>query len=207
MKYYSIASLLILAIIAFSACGKGDFFDKDLKKTDQDKICFELVYPITYIMPDDSAISGDNETSVNAAIKAWYAAHPDSKAKYALLYPVEIVFEDGTIKTIKDETEMIAAKKHCNDDAIAICNWDYSKVSDDAVWKKYIVKDLVTDDACGCIVSGTVKYVKNGSSFAYVVDYGDGSCDAWAFLATYYGGDAKKVKKCKFKLDCLADGE
>lgn len=77
-----------------------------------DKDCFELVYPVTYDMPDGSTLSGDNET-VNNAIKAWYEANPDSEEKPALQYPVEVTFKENITKTIQNEEEMIAAKAYC----------------------------------------------------------------------------------------------
>ena len=43
---------------------------------------------------------------------------------------------------------------------VEICEWDGSKVSDTDVWQEYIVEELVTDEVCGCIVEGVVKYHK-----------------------------------------------
>ena len=85
---------------------------------------------------------------------------------------------------------------------IEFCEWDISKVADSDVWEEYIVEELVTDDACGCIVEGVVKYVKIDNDFAHVVYYGKGECDGWAYLVTYYDLEGKKVKKCKFEMEC-----
>ncbi len=171
---------------------------------DGDKVdCFKLVYPVTYTMPDGSEVTGNNEEEVWTAIKAWYTAHPDSKADAVLQYPVQIVFGDE-IKTINNNEEMALAKKACKDDKgdMEICDWDLSKVSDPAVWTQYIVEPVVTNDQCGCPVSGVLKYVKTGTDFAYVLYYGKGECDQWGYLVTYYDGTDKKVKKCKVKFDC-----
>lgn len=163
--------------------------------------CFKLVYPVTFTMPDGSEVTGNNEEEVWTAIKAWYEAHPDSKADAVLQYPVQIIFGDE-IKTINSEEEMILAKKACSDELV-VCDWKEPQTTDGAVWVKHIVKDLVIKDNCGCPVAGLVKYTKNGHT-AYLLDYGDGACDNWAFLITCYDGNCEsdKVKKCKIKLDC-----
>lgn len=77
------------------------------------KECFTLIYPLSYEMPDESVISGDDKDELNSAMKAWYEANPDSKEKPRLVYPVDVKFEDGSIKTIGDEDEMIVLKKDC----------------------------------------------------------------------------------------------
>ena len=211
----SILSLFVLAMLAFSSCQKGDTSKDELLKDEalkvDDKVtdkapCFELVYPVSYTMPDGSTVTG-NAGELKLAMKAWYKAHPDSKADPVLQYPVEItsVKFDG-VKVINNEEEMIEAKKACEDGAgeLKVCDWDGSKVADPAVWEAYIVEPIVTSEDCGgCIVSGVVKYVKINTDFAYVIYYGKGECDEWAYLVTHYGATSdKKEEKCKFKLDC-----
>lgn len=165
--------------------------------------CFKLVYPVTYTLPDGSEVTGNNEEEVWTAIKAWYEAHPDSKADVVLQYPVQIVIGDQ-IKTINNAEEMALAKKGCKDDKdeMEICDWDISKVSDPAVWTQYVVEPVVINDQCGCPVSGTVKITKNNADFAYMLYYGSGECDQWGYLVTYYGGPDYVEKKCKVKFDC-----
>ena len=213
----SIFSFFILSMLAFSSCDKGaqiDEKEKDYlsdKETDKnvdvvkdhdgkDK-CFDLVYPVTYLLPDGTSVSGGQE-ELEAAIKAWYEAHPDFAEKPVLQYPVEVIFAHIDVpQTISNEEEMIALKKECHDE-LEVCVWDGSKISDTNIWEEHIIEPLVISDACGaCFVSGKVKYVKIGTDFAYVINYGKGECDGWAYLATYQDGD-DKIKKCKFDLDC-----
>lgn len=122
----SIFSFLVLGIFVLSSCEKGNIVKetdskdliewKDDTEGKKDKTaCFELVYPVTFLMPDGSALTG-NEEEVWGAIKAWYEANPDSEEKPALQYPVEIAFEDGTIQAINDEAAMEAAKEDCGDE-------------------------------------------------------------------------------------------
>lgn len=120
---YSVIGFLLLAFLAFISCEKGDLskdkWDKEDKgewdKGEEDKkACFELVYPVTYGLPDGSTASG-GKTEVWETIKAWYEANPDSKAKPELQYPVEIIFEGEEVKTIHNKEEMLWAKKACAD--------------------------------------------------------------------------------------------
>jgi len=84
--------------------------DKDGK---DDEACFEMVYPLSYEMPDGVLITGENEDELNTAIKAWYEMNPDSKEKYRLVYPVDVLLKDGSTVTIENEAEMIELKKDC----------------------------------------------------------------------------------------------
>jgi len=79
---------------------------------DKAKPCFELVYPITYIMPDGTTVTGDNEKNLTKALKTWYEAHPDSQVKHTLQYPVDVVFKGKTI-TINDEDGLKKLKSNC----------------------------------------------------------------------------------------------
>ena len=78
----------------------------------KEKPCFQLVYPITYLMPDGTSVTGDDEKALNQAIKSWYEAHPDSAVKHSLQYPVDVIFKDKTI-TISDEEGMKKLKASC----------------------------------------------------------------------------------------------
>ncbi|NQY11866.1 MAG: hypothetical protein HRT71_20415 [Flavobacteriales bacterium] len=73
---------------------------------------------------------------------------------------------------------------------------------------QYIVKPLVVDESCGCIVQGFVKYVKDGKTVA-LVDYGDGTCDGWATKNICVDGNCehKKASCCKFEVTCIANDE
>lgn len=116
----------LLTLVVFSSCDKSDLkkkaFDKKEWDKDYDKekeVCFDLVYPVTYIMPDGSTITGDNQDAIWDAMKVWYNAN-DSEEKPSLQYPVDVIFEedDGTsaTETVANEDEMIAIKKECYDE-------------------------------------------------------------------------------------------
>jgi len=89
----------------------------DCRKWDDDKKdwgCFRLVYPITFIMQDGSAISMiDKEDWME--LKSWYEENPDIEEKPALQYPVNIIYRDGDTKTINNDEEMASTKEDCRD--------------------------------------------------------------------------------------------
>jgi hypothetical protein len=82
--------------------------------------CFDLVFPVTYIMPDGSAyvIASEEDESGWEELKEWYDSNPDSDQRPELQYPVDIVTwenEESVTITINNEEEMIAAKEECRE--------------------------------------------------------------------------------------------
>ena len=108
---------VVLAGILFSCKDKAPDNDDQLKAGDpgaNSKVrCLEMVYPLTFIMPDGSTITGNDRKEIRFAMKRWYEANPSSKERPALQYPVEIKFRDGTISTIHNKEEMRRAKAGC----------------------------------------------------------------------------------------------
>ena len=95
---------------------------------DENRQCFELVYPVTFIMPDGTSITvaTDDENGWQE-VKNWYDANPESEERPTLEYPIDIVYEtnegDSTV-TINNEEEMEAAKDECQDE------WNDNEVRD-----------------------------------------------------------------------------
>ncbi|MGK0391653.1 MAG: hypothetical protein ACI94Y_004420 [Maribacter sp.] len=98
-------SFFIFVVLILISCEK--------EKCNKDGICFELIYPVSYNMPDGTVITGNNKEEIWAPIKIWYEANPDSEEKPTLQYPVDLIFDEGTEKTIESEEEMKWAKKGC----------------------------------------------------------------------------------------------
>jgi hypothetical protein len=85
---------------------------------DFDGTCFDLVYPVTYVMPDGSTIivEGDDEDGWSD-LKDWYEENGDSEDKPELQYPVDIILETeegSSTVTINNEEEMASAKRECH---------------------------------------------------------------------------------------------
>ncbi len=73
--------------------------------------CFDLVYPVTFIMPDETEITGDTEEEIGLAMRIWYADNPDTEEHPELQYPVDI--EYGTTATVNSNEEMRLAYGNC----------------------------------------------------------------------------------------------
>ena len=82
--------------------GRNGDKDKSDWGRDEDKgdwKCFDLVLPVTYVMPDRSTITVENENDWDA-LKDWYEANPESEEKPELQFPVNVEFDDEII-TVK----------------------------------------------------------------------------------------------------------
>jgi len=91
---------------------KDEFYwDRDEK---EDWKCFNLVLPVTFIMPDGSTItvSSDNENSWYE-IKDWYELNSDAEEKPSLQYPIDITFDGATV-SINNDDEMRELYRRCD---------------------------------------------------------------------------------------------
>ncbi|NOT37394.1 MAG: hypothetical protein HOP11_08460 [Saprospiraceae bacterium] len=78
--------------------------------------CFELVYPVTLILPDNSEVTIAKKEDFRAAIKAWREANPGKPtSRPHLKFPLTVTLkEDGTTVTVNSKEELIALKDRCN---------------------------------------------------------------------------------------------
>jgi len=108
---------------------KGRTYDKNdwNEKENEDWICFEIVFPISFNMPDGSIITVDSEEEGWSEIKNWYELNSDSKEKPSMQYPVVIFIEEGP---------MILNNNDDLKDAYTGCNYDRRKNRDDYDRKK-----------------------------------------------------------------------
>ncbi len=189
--------------ISFSSCKKEDWKKDKVDYAKEKESCVELVYPISYTMPDGTELIGE-ENEIWTAIKAWYEANPDIETKAILNYPVEVVLKDGTLKSINDDAEMILAKGDCEDkdkDDLELCEWDETVEASGPSFEKIIVKDLVESEDCGCIVSGMEKYLENGQT-RFLIYYKYEECEGYGYKVVCENGDCEDAEKCKFFQDC-----
>lgn len=77
--------------------------------------CFQFVFPITFIMPDDTNITLESRDDW-VLIRTWYADNPDANERPELVFPVDIMFEDGEVQTIIDLEELREVKSACRED-------------------------------------------------------------------------------------------
>jgi hypothetical protein len=81
---------------------------------DQER-CFELVYPVTFIMPDGTEMKIESREDM-PQLRDWYTDNPDAEGRPDIQFPVDIVFKDGTVITITSSEELLGAYARCGDD-------------------------------------------------------------------------------------------
>ena len=97
--------------------GDKDKADWDRDEDKGDWKCFDLVLPVTYVMPDRSTITVGNENDWDV-LKDWYEANPESEEKPELQFPVNVEFDDreGTANAlVSNEEEMRGMYSRCGD--------------------------------------------------------------------------------------------
>lgn len=77
--------------------------------------CFEFVFPIDFLMPDDSVITLESKDDWYL-LRDWCKANPDANEKPEMIFPVDITLADGTVQTLLDRTELDAVKNSCRAD-------------------------------------------------------------------------------------------
>jgi len=93
---------------------------EEWNENEYDEDCFELVLPVTYIMPDGSTITVASEEGY-IELRDWYEENgsEDEDQEPTLQYPVDIIYEteEGELTvTINSDTEMESAYAECYGD-------------------------------------------------------------------------------------------
>jgi len=143
MRISCFSILMLCSFFFFTACSKGDheekdrehFEDKQEEEREEDErgeddkddrynvskdFCYDFVYPISYILPDGTTISG-NEEELDAALKAWYDAHPDVETEPELQFPIEIILEDRSVHRVNDGAALRIIEARCKEDVRKDC--------------------------------------------------------------------------------------
>ena len=86
-----------------------------------DKKCFTFGFPVSFTMPDGSIITADDEEDLEAKMKAFYESYEGKKKRPRVVFPVDLIFEDGSSLTVNSVQEMKQAwrdncRKRGNDD-------------------------------------------------------------------------------------------
>lgn len=92
---------------------------KQLNDTNEKRIlkrqkCFEFVFPVDFIMPDDTSITLESKDDW-ILIREWFQANPGTKERPELVFPVDITLEDGTVVTLVDRDDLKAIKDACKE--------------------------------------------------------------------------------------------
>ena len=89
-----------------------DGYDREFDG-EKDWRCFNLVFPITFNMPDGSSVIVESDEEGNwDVIKSWYEANPDSEEKPEMEFPILINYENDTY-TLNSSDELQGAYSRC----------------------------------------------------------------------------------------------
>ena len=96
--------------------------------------CFNLVFPVTFIMPDGSNITVETDDDAGwQTVKDWYDANPESDERPTLQFPVDVTYEtengDSTL-TVNNDEEMEYLKRSC---------WEDDEMEEDRECYEYIL--------------------------------------------------------------------
>ncbi|NNE26401.1 MAG: hypothetical protein HKN09_06125 [Saprospiraceae bacterium] len=79
------------------------------------RACFDLVFPLTINFPDSTTLEVEDYKSIKMAVRTWKHNNPDSAERPKLDFPIQIVYEDGTVEDIESVEDLKAAKRACRD--------------------------------------------------------------------------------------------
>ena len=85
---------------------------KECPKKGNKRKCFELVFPLTMNIGGEE-LTFDDKESLKEAIQAYKESAGDDAEKPSLVFPVTVLYEDGTEVTVNDEEELRALKEDC----------------------------------------------------------------------------------------------
>lgn len=74
--------------------------------------CFELVFPLTFTMPDATEITLETRDDWSL-IDAWYEANPDATERPDLVFPVQIIYGNDSTVTVNNAEELRGARAVC----------------------------------------------------------------------------------------------
>ena len=93
--------------------GKDCFGDDDKDEIKDKKDCFEIVLPVTVVLPDGTtqAVAVKDDWT---AVKSWYENSPELKEWYTYQFPITVSFDDGAkVLDLNNADELEKLKKDC----------------------------------------------------------------------------------------------
>ena len=92
---------------AFQAC-RGE---------EDDKKCFTFGFPVSFTMPDGTVLTAEDEKDLEEKMQAFYESYTGEKKSPEVVFPVDLMFEDGSSLTVNSPEEMKQAwKENCKRD-------------------------------------------------------------------------------------------
>ena len=132
---YSLIGFLFFAFLILTSCERGesdDFEEVEVieqidenenegedQDEDEDEMsegdCFDFIYPVSYIMPDGSTLTGNDEEEIDDLIDDWYESNGDVDLEPELVYPVQIILGDRIFDANSEEELERLYEELCHD--------------------------------------------------------------------------------------------
>lgn len=76
--------------------------------------CFELVYPITLVFPDESESEATDSRTLKELLRSWRLNNPGSTERPELKFPLTVKLEDGSQVTVESREALGELKDTCS---------------------------------------------------------------------------------------------
>ena len=168
-------------------------FDWKRQEGHYNRGCFEVVFPITFLMPDGSTIEVETDDEEGwSDLKLWYEENDDAEQRPILQYPVGIIYEteegDSTV-TLNNDGEMETAKEECREDWSESGEWD-----EDGDWD---------EEECFNWIYPITFLMPDGASMTLENE------DGWHILSRWYeeNGDSDQEPILQYPVDIIYETE
>ena len=94
-----------------------EYLDED-ESDDEERRCFDVVLPVTFLMPDGSSLVVAEESDWRS-IDEWYVESSDVEEEPDYQFPIEVVYdseEGSNTVVINNQEELQAAEQDCLED-------------------------------------------------------------------------------------------
>lgn len=85
--------------------------------------CFELVFPISFTLPDGTAVTAEDYDEMKSALQTYFdRVDADKKSirkairTIDFVYPISVINSDGELITVADQDELKALRRECGGD-------------------------------------------------------------------------------------------
>lgn len=119
-------SVFVIALLTITSCTKEDvnvvdvenytneaMFEIDKESNTGHKGCFEFVWPLEIVFPDETTAEFEDYQSLREGIKRWKEANPDVDGRPQLSFPLEIMGPNGGVYTIESKAQLKHIVKRC----------------------------------------------------------------------------------------------
>jgi uncharacterized membrane protein len=77
--------------------------------------CFRLQFPVSIDFPDGDVLEVTDRRTMKQMLREWRRENRGAEERPSLVFPVSIIYEDGSETVINSREELLTAKKDCRD--------------------------------------------------------------------------------------------